>query len=156
MRGLLWELALRLVRLPLALFALCAIIVAWEWLCSLGKRGEADTERSLDTWGAHELADFVCTRREPDRARVEAVLLGVRDAELEAWLDAIGAGADLTWERRDHGALESLRVFSRDGHRTVARERAWDELPSEARAAFLRGDATASVPWRAPWRGGAA
>lgn len=156
MRELAWDFVRGVVGYPLGLFALFAIVAAWEWLRSLGKRAKADTERALDAWGAHELADFVCARRVSDRARVEAVLLGVRDAELEAWLDEIGAGADLTWERRDRVALESLRVFSRDGHRTVARERAWDELPSEARAAFLRGDATASVPWQAPWRGGAA
>ncbi len=156
MRGLLWALAQECARTTLTLLAWCAMGVAYVWLDSLGERAKADTERALDAWGAHELADFVCTRRVSNRARVEAVLLGARDAELEAWLDEIGAGADLTWERRDHGALESLRVFSRDGHRTVARERPWDELPSEARAAFLRGDATASVPWQAPWRGGAA
>ncbi len=128
-------------------------LVAVGLVARAGASQARDTERGLDAWAGQELASLLAAGGAYSAARLEAVMLGrEEDATMRAWLDAEGAGAELTYHRIEGGGRAQLRVFCRDGHRTLSRDRAWDELPAVVRGAFLRREPAVTLPWHAPWR----
>jgi hypothetical protein len=139
-------------RIPRWSLVIAALATAAVWFGRRLIREEREADARLDAWAAEHIADLLAARGDYDRGRLRSTLDGgPPEPEVSAWIDAQGLRVSLEYERDLRGAREHLVIETRSHRRRVERARAWDELPANVRAAFLRGDTRVSLSWQAPW-----